>query len=378
MLRQRRNQKRAATMRESKGGYQTQTMSVNLEPTQQSFQSGGKPGRREGLIQDAHDSSGLRTSRSVMSVGSTASEFTKKVTKNVLVNRKKDEQGGMWDKILQFNQSEGRRIALMAAAENGRRKEENKRALDVQCRLHDKRRQHEAQQQQAYIKEQRSRLRKLEAEEDRKDRARIEQIQRVKAEQDEAVAMVKQRKHAAQERELKESRDMMKQMHEEERKDRAKQKARADEARARANELKEDLVRQLAAKEEMKKFEAQEEKLLQKAARKKADQEEKARAAALQELQDKMTSKQKLGEATAADQDALARADEERAQRHQAEYDEKARRELAEKHRKQQLSQQSILLSLEEQLSIKTRAQEAELEQRRQEVCRQQYSKYSD
>merc|ERR1711865_95077 len=49
----------------------------------------------------------------------------------------------MWDKILQFNQSEARRIALMAAAENGRRKEENKRALDVQCRLHDKRRQHE-------------------------------------------------------------------------------------------------------------------------------------------------------------------------------------------------------------------------------------------
>lgn len=38
----------------------------------------------------------------------------------------------MWDRILTFNQQEGRRIAALAASENARRREENKAFLDEQ------------------------------------------------------------------------------------------------------------------------------------------------------------------------------------------------------------------------------------------------------
>jgi hypothetical protein len=74
-----------------------------------------------------------------------------------------------------------------------------------------------------------------------------------------------------------------------------KEHAKFVEEQARAKQLKEDLVVQLAAKAAAKQFEAEEEKQLQRQAKLKIEKDEKARKLALEELQDKMKSKQKIG-----------------------------------------------------------------------------------
>ena len=140
------------------------------------------------------------------------------------------------------------------------------------------------------------------------------------------------------------------------------------QSKAQADELKADLVRQLDFKEQKKRFEAEEERQLQIAARKKREDEERKRKEALQELQDKMTSKQKIGESMAADVKALALADEQRALREQAAYDAKKRKEEADKVRHQQMQQKAQLESLEQQLRMKKERAAEENRQRQKEA----------
>ena len=52
--------------------------------------------------------------------------------RTALITQKKLDNDGEWDLIVQYNQREGRRIASMAAQEINKKKEENKRYLDIQ------------------------------------------------------------------------------------------------------------------------------------------------------------------------------------------------------------------------------------------------------
>eukprot|EP00658_Telonema_sp_P-2_P023291 TRINITY_DN19322_c0_g1_i4.p1 TRINITY_DN19322_c0_g1~~TRINITY_DN19322_c0_g1_i4.p1 ORF type:complete len:353 (+),score=66.34 TRINITY_DN19322_c0_g1_i4:224-1282(+) len=252
----------------------------------------------------------VMTSRSIRSE---ASEYTKRVTRNEIIKKKRNEEDGMWDRILTFNQQEGQRIAALAAEENMRRRCETKKYLDDQVAIGEKRKEKDQFAQLRYVKEQKLRLKKLEAEEERKELLMIEKARNVKEQQDEMILLVKKRKQAEIDRQRREGEEMMKKIHEDELEDRAKQANKLRVEKERAKELKRDLEKQLALKEEMRKFEAQEEKMLQRAARKKAEQEEARRKAALDELFAKMKSKQKIGESTAADVAAIAQADEARA-----------------------------------------------------------------
>ena len=83
-----------------------------------------------------------------------------------------------------------------------------------------------------------------------------------------------------------------------------------------------------------------------------------------------MKSKQKIGESTAADVAAIAREDENRARRHQAEHAEKERKAAESKRLKQQADQKAILESLELQLTLKTRKQEEVLADRAAEAVK--------
>ena len=122
---------------------------------------------------------------------------------------------------------------------------------------------------------------------------------------------------------------MLKRIEIENAKAREKEAAKRRAEKARAVELKEDLVKQLAKKAEIKKFEAEEERQLNIQAKIKADKEEEKRKIALAELMERMQSKQKIGESILFDTEAAAKADEARAMRHQAIYDEKKRKEEA-------------------------------------------------
>jgi len=304
----------------------------------------------------------LETSRSNLSV------LSDEMKRSTLVQQKKLDNDGEWDAIVQYNQREGRRIASMAAQEINKKKEENKRYLDMQVQEHDRRRKKEERAKIDFIREQKERLRRLEEEEARKDAARAERGIRVKAEQDAAVMLVRQRKAKEKDRARRDDMDMLKRIEQENQKARDKEYAKQLQEKARAQELKDDLVTQLAFKAKQKKFEAEEERQLQIAARKKTEDEERKRKQALQELQDKMTSKQKIGESLAADVQALAKADEQRALREQALYDEKKRKEEADKMRSQQMQQKAQLDSLSQQLQLKKEKQIAENKQRQREA----------
>lgn len=110
--------------------------------------------------------------------------------------------------------------------------------------------------------------------------------------------------------------------------------------------------------------------MLQKIAKQKAAAEEAARQKALEELFEKMKSKQKIGESTAADVAAIAREDEARAKRHQAEHAEKEMKAAESKRLKQQADQKAILESLELQLTLKTQKQEELLADKAKEAIK--------
>lgn len=285
-----------------------------------------------------------------------------------LIQQKLLDNDGEWDMIVQYNQREGRRIAAMAAQEINKKKEENKRYLDQQVQEHERRRKKEERAKLEFIREQKERLRRLEEEEARKDAARHERSIRVKAEQDEAALLVRERKAKEKEQNRRDDMAMLRRIDIENQKAREKEAAKLAKEKERAKELKEDLVKQLAAKAELKKFEAAEERQLQIAARNKIKEEERKRKEALDELFAKMKSKQKIGESIAADVNAIARADEERALREQAAYDEKKRKEEADKIRSQQMQQKAQLDSLEQQLRLKKEKAAENNRQRRKEA----------
>lgn len=288
--------------------------------------------------------------------------------RTALLTQKKLDNDGEWDLIVQYNQREGRRIAAMAAQEINKKKEENKKFLDQQVLEHERRRKKEERAKMEFIRQQKERLRRLEEEEARKDAARAERALRVKAEQDEAAQLVRERKAKEKEKQRRDDMAMLKRIDLENQKAREKEQAKLLKEKARAKELKDDLVRQLGFKAEQKKFEAEEERQLQIAARKRQDEEERKRKEALLELQEKMKSKQKIGESLAADVQALARADEERALREQAAYDERKRKEEADKIRSQQMQQMAQLESLEQQLRLKKEKAMEENRQRQKEA----------
>jgi len=285
-----------------------------------------------------------------------------------LIQQKMLDNDGEWDMIVQYNQREGRRIASMAAQEINKKKEENKRYLDQQVQEHERRRKKEERAKLEFIREQKERLRRLEEEEARKDAARHERSIRVKAEQDEAALLVRERKAKEKEQNRRDDMAMLRRIDIENQKAREKEAAKLNREKERAKELKEDLVKQLAAKAELKKYEAAEERQLQIAARNKIKEEERKRKEALDELYAKMKSKQKIGESMAADVNAIARADEERALREQAAYDEKKRKEEADKIRSQQVQQKAQLDSLEQQLRLKKEKTAENNRQRRKEA----------
>merc|ERR1711871_312341 len=161
---------------------------------------------------------------------------------------------------------------------------------------------------------------------------------------------------------------MLKRIEIENQKARDKEHAKLMEEKARAKELKDNLVKQLAAKAAHKKFEAEEERQLQLAAKKKAAMDEAKRVAALEELMERMKSKQKIGESIVLNVAAIAKKDEERALREQAAYDEKKRKEEANRIRTQQMRQKEVLESLESQLLLKQQHREAERQQRQEQA----------
>merc|ERR1719247_1770555 len=81
-----------------------------------------------------------------------------------------------------------------------------------------------------------------------------------------------------------------------------------------------------------------------------------------------MKSKQKIGESIVLNVAAIAQKDEERALREQAAYDEKKRKEEANKIRTQQMRQKEVLESLESQLLLKQQHREAERQQRQEQA----------
>lgn len=273
--------------------------------------------------------------------------------RTTLVDQKKLDNDGEWDLIVQYNQREGRRIAAMAAQEIAKKKEENRKYLDVQVLEVVKRKKKEDRAKIEFVKEQKERLRRLEEEEVRKDAARLVRIEKVKVEQDIAAALVRERKKKEKERIRREDVAMLKRIEVENQKAREKEQIRLAKEKERAKELKEDLVKQLERKAQDKLFEAEEERQLQIVAKKKAEAEERKRKIALEELLEKMKSKQKIGESILLDVEAIARADEARALKHQAIYDEKKRKEAEDKVLAQQLSQKEVLESLEYQLQLK-------------------------
>merc|ERR1712070_843720 len=148
---------------------------------------------------------------------------------------------------------------------------------------------------------------------------------------------------------------MLKRIEIENQKSRDKEQKKLMEEKKRAKELKDNLQKQLAAKAEHKRFEAEEERQLQIAANKRAAMEEAKRKANLEELMEKMKSKQKIGDSIAADVNAIARADEERALREQIAYDEKKR-------------QKEVLESLEYQLKLKQEKAQQNKKDRQQQA----------
>merc|ERR1712100_981119 len=95
---------------------------------------------------------------------------------------------------------------------------------------------------------------------------------------------------------------------------------------------------------------------------------ERKRKEALDELFAKMKSKQKIGDSIAADVNAIARADEERALREQIAYDEKKRQEEANKVLAQQKRQKEVLESLEYQLKLKQEKAQQNKKDRQQQA----------
>lgn len=219
-----------------------------------------------------------------------------------------------------------------------------------------------------FVKEQKERLRRLEEEEARKEAARLERIAKVRVEQDEAAQLVKERKRIEKEKIRREDIAMLKRIEIENAKAREKEAAKRRAEKARAVELKEDLVKQLAKKAEMKKFEAEEERQLNIQAKIKADKEEEKRKIALAELMARMQSKQKIGESILFDTEAAAKADEARALRHQAIYDEKKRKEEADKVLAQQIAQKEVIESLEYQLQLKRERAAVRMKERQREA----------
>jgi len=279
--------------------------------------------------------------------------------RTALCQAKAKDNDGEWDKIVQFNQHEGRRIAVMAAIEIHKKKEENKKFLDEQVQENERRRRTEERSKMEFVREQKDRLRKLE-EEARKDKAREEKIAKMKIDQDEAGQLVKERKAREKAQLIKEDMASLRRLEAENRKAKEKEHAKFVEEQARAKQLKEDLVVQLAAKAAAKQFEAEEEKQLQRQAKLKIEKDEKARKLALEELQDKMKSKQKIGESIQLDVSRIAREDEERGMRHQAAFDAKKRKEEAGRVQAAHLRQQEVLESLEYQLRLKKERAEAD------------------
>lgn len=313
----------------------------------------------------SHDHLG-KTSRSVRSEYSALSDESP--IRNSLVLKNKKEKEGEWDQIVQYNQREGRRIASMAAAEVHTKKMENKMFLDQQVMEHEKRRKKEERAKMEFIREQKQRLRRLEEEEARKEAARDERILRIKAEQDDAAALVRERKQKELEKQRRDDMQMLRRIEIENQKAREKEQAKFEEAQARSKELKAEREVQLNLKAKQKRFEAEEEKQLQIAAKRKAEDDERKRLQVLQDLQDKMTSKQKIGESLAADMAVLAKKDEDRALREQAAYDAKKRKEEADKIRAQQMRQREVLDSLEEQLALKKSKADEEKRQRQKDA----------
>lgn len=335
---------------------------------QESYYSSGDPTSNHLTVDKKRASSSQKYAEPIRTERSSYSDDEGK--RNTLVTQKKLDNDGEWDLIVQYNQREGRRIASMAAQEINKKKEENKRYLDQQVLEHERRRKKEERSKIEFIREQKERLRRLEEEEARKEIARAERNARVKVEQDVACQLVRERKAKEKELVRKDDMAMLKRIQIENQKAREKEQVKLMKEKERAKEMKEGLVRQLAIKAQAKKFEAEEERQLQIAARKKADDEERKRKEALQELLDKMKSKQKIGESTAADVAAIARADEERALREQAAHDEKKRKEEADKVRARQVAQTAVLESLEYQLKLKKeRAEQVEKERRKEAIA---------
>jgi len=219
-----------------------------------------------------------------------------------------------------------------------------------------------------FIKEQKERLRRLEEEEARKEAAKYERIAKVRVEQDEASQLVRERKRVEKEKVRREDIAMLKRIEIENAKAREKEAAKRRVEKERAVELKADLVKQLARKAQAKVFEAEEERQLNIQAKIKIEKEEAGRKAALAELMERMKSKQKIGESILFDTEAAAKADEARALRHQAIYDEKKRKEEADKVLSQQIAQKEVIESLEYQLQLKRERATARQKERQREA----------
>ena len=342
------------------------TPSPNPNPTNPCVQAGNLGGAKHGRRSKSKNGNlpVPATHRSNASSNQT-DDLPKRTT---LVDQKKLDNDGEWDMIVQYNQREGRRIAAMAAQEIAKKKEENRKYLDVQVLEVVKRKKKEEKAKIEFVKEQKERLRRLEEEEVRKDAARIVRIEKVKVEQDIAAALVRERKKKEKAQQHREDVAMLKRIEIENQKAREKEHARLMREKERAKELKEDLVKQLARKAQDKLFEAEEERQLQLVAKKKAEAEEKKRKQALEELMEKMKSKQKIGESILFDVEAAARKDEERALMQQALHDEKKRKEAEDKVMAQQLAQKEVLESLEYQLQLKKERAAAMKAERKQDA----------
>lgn len=332
------------------------------EPTQGGNQGGAKHGRR------SKSKNGNLPAPATHRSNASSNQIDDLPKRTTLVDQKKLDNDGEWDLIVQYNQREGRRIAAMAAQEIAKKKEENRKYLDVQVLEVVKRKKKEEKAKIEFVKEQKERLRRLEEEEVRKDAARIVRIEKVKVEQDIAAALVRERKKKEKAQQHREDIAMLKRIEIENQKAREKEHQRLMREKERAKELKEDLVKQLARKAQDKLFEAEEERQLQLVAKKKAEAEERKRKEALEELMEKMKSKQKIGESILFDTEAAARKDEERALMQQAIYDEKKRKEAEDKVMAQQLAQKEVLESLEYQLQLKKERAAALKAERKQDA----------